>query len=349
MASSRHSFEADEADHCETPRRAYQDIVPVLDQIAASCGKTRRDLIIYDPYYCDGGIKEKMKSLGCHNVINENRDFYHDISENTIPKHDVVVTNPPYSGDHMGKMLQFVSNNRGKGTAKGNNQSSCIPFLLLLPHYVYTKPYFQEYFQSDARGTISDNSNKVGNEQQLKELFYLVPKNNHRYSYEPPSWVSHESGSTALGRGKTVTAPFPSFWYCNVPSLMMTSQQPASKSKMKSKSKSKPGWLTKTFGKSGEYHVSSQNQNHQQHSNTNPALSLRLHYASCTSHLPREFKGEFDVTNKRPNPRARKRANKLKHQQPPPPPINDDHKKGARPAPSATDGAGKPKKKKKRY
>ena len=37
-------------------------------------------------------------------------------------------------------------------------------------------------------------------------------------------------------------------------------------------------------------------------------LTSKLRYASCTKDIPRSFKGEFDTSNKRPNPKARKRA-----------------------------------------
>ena len=304
-SKERHPFQADEADHCETPLRAYHDILPVLSRIAQGLGKDLKDLIIYDPYYCDGGVQRKLNSLGCHKVINENRDFYHDITADTIPDHDVILTNPPYSGDHMESLLKFVSRNHIKPTTTGNKkktkpnrqQQPLTPFLLLLPHYVYTKTYFLEYFESDARGIAS---NTLSN---LLKLFYLVPKNNYRYSYEPPLWVSHETGSNALSKGKTQTAPFPSFWYCHVPSLMSKDGS----------STATYSWLTETFGESGQYrhHMSSIHN----HSTKQAAGSSTLHYARCTSHLPREFKGEFDVTKKRPNPRARKRATKKKQQQ----------------------------------
>ena len=166
----------------------------------------------------------------------------------------------------MERLLKFVSDNNQ------HEKKKKVPFLLLLPHYVYTKRYYQEYFQSDARGTsVTGTSDKAKH-----QLFYLVPSN--RYAYEPPSWVNTETGSTALARGKTQTAPFPTFWYCHVPSLQQNNQT----------------WLTQTFGTSGQP-PSKHNEN-------------KLQYANCTAHLPREFKGEFDVTNKRPNPRARKRA-----------------------------------------
>lgn len=236
-----HPFEVDETDHCETPLEAYTDAIQLLDFIAKSLGKKRDTIRIYDPYFCDGGIKVKLASLGFANVINENQDFYDNIENNTIPPHDVLVTNPPYSGHHMEKLLSFCSTNRK-------------PFLLLLPHFVYTKDYYK-------RGLGETLSNQV---------FYICPLT--RYSYIPPAWVSVNGGSAALKKGKTQTAPFPSFWYCRIPAMS-------------------DAWLSKTFGASGKFDV-----------------TQRLHYAKCTAHIPRECKGEFDDTKKRPNPRARKRS-----------------------------------------
>jgi hypothetical protein len=237
-ANPSHPFEVDESDHCESPLEAYRDVLSLLDFIAKSLGKNRETLRIYDPYYCDGGVKAKLASLGFHQVINENEDFYENIEKDKIPSHDVLVTNPPYSGQHMEKMLSFASKNRK-------------PFLLLLPHFVYTKDYYE-------RGLGDDLAKKV---------FYVVPQ--RRYSYIPPSWVVN--GSAALAKGKEQTAPFPSFWYCRIPPMS-------------------DAWLSKTFGPSGKYDT-----------------SRKLHYAKSTAHIPREFKGEFDETKKRPNPRARKR------------------------------------------
>lgn len=175
----QHPFEVDATDHCETPLEAYHDVTALLDQIAGSTGKTRASLSIYDPYYCDGGVKSKLNSLGFKNVRNDNEDFYENIKNGKVPDFDVLVTNPPYSGIHVEKLLTFVA-------------KAAKPFLLLLPHYVYTKDYYQRAFGSKVNP------------------FFLVPKS--RYSYLPPSWV--QNGSTALAKGKVTTSPFPSFWYC---------------------------------------------------------------------------------------------------------------------------------------
>jgi hypothetical protein len=79
------NFAVDYNDHFETPLVAYQDIVPFLNHVAKSTGKHPQDLIIYDPYYCQGEMREILLSLGYRNVINRNRDFYSDISAKSIP------------------------------------------------------------------------------------------------------------------------------------------------------------------------------------------------------------------------------------------------------------------------
>ncbi|CAJ1960376.1 unnamed protein product [Cylindrotheca closterium] len=258
----QYSFQVDDTDHCETPVEAYRDLLDVLDKICKSLNKTRAKLLVYDPYYCNGGVKRKLGSLGFESVINRNRDFYQDIENHEIPAYDVLITNPPYSGVHMEKLLSFVNasnKNDRKKNAKGSVNPHNKPWLFLLPHFVYTKDYYHRALKS----------------KPLKDqIYFLVPE--VRYSYVPPSWVEDSKGSTALSKGKTKTAPFPSFWYCHTGNKFPKS------------------WLTDTYGPTGSFRSS------------NPTHKLR--YASCTNDIPRDFKGEFDETKKRPNPKARKRA-----------------------------------------
>lgn len=248
----RYSFQVDDTDHCETPVQAYRDAINILDRLAKSLNKTRTTLTIYDPYYCDGGVKQKLASFGFTSVINRNRDFYQDIDNNLTPEYDVLVTNPPYSGVHMEKILAFCSDISKTPRKK--------PFLLLLPHFVYTKDYYQRALSP----------------QVSSSMFFLVPE--VRYGYIPPSWVEAKMGSKAIDRGKTITAPFPSFWYCHAPTEMI-----------------QPKWLVQNFGPSGMFR---------------PKHHSKLRYANCSQDIPRDFKGEFDPSKKRPNAKARKRAAK---------------------------------------
>jgi len=63
-----------------------------------------------------------LSKLGYTNVYNKCEDFYEVIDKGKVPSHDVLLTNPPYSGDHFDKLLGFLS---------GNNK----PALLLLPEH----------------------------------------------------------------------------------------------------------------------------------------------------------------------------------------------------------------------
>lgn len=57
-------FQCDPDDHCESPPEAYADIASSLDLIASRLGKTRANLVIYDPFYCAGSMKKHLGTLG---------------------------------------------------------------------------------------------------------------------------------------------------------------------------------------------------------------------------------------------------------------------------------------------
>lgn len=100
-------------DHCEPPRLAYEHIVEFLELLSQSLPRVQpsTELQLWDPYYCNGGMKRTFESLGYTNiVIHENVGFYKLIRhESTIPKHQVLITNPPYSDNHIHRLLEFVS------------------------------------------------------------------------------------------------------------------------------------------------------------------------------------------------------------------------------------------------
>jgi hypothetical protein len=128
---SAHPFEADLGDHCETPLEAYADVAPLLRGLARDLGVTAKDLRIYDPYYCEGGMRGHFAALGFHTVINRNVDFYREPL--AADAFDVLVTNPPYSADHVPKILSFCAE---------LSASARKPWLLLVPAYVHDKPYY---------------------------------------------------------------------------------------------------------------------------------------------------------------------------------------------------------------
>ena len=88
---------------------------------------------IYDPFFCNGAVVRHLNALGFTKVIHENRDFYADVKNKTVPEYDILITNPPYSGDNKEKCVEFAAQS-GK------------PWLLLLPNYVATKDYFTRTF-----------------------------------------------------------------------------------------------------------------------------------------------------------------------------------------------------------
>ncbi len=147
-------FVADYNDHFETPLVAYEDLEPILSNLALKLQKKNNDLIIYDPYYCQGRMKELLASIGFTNVVNNNRDFYKDIKCKNVPTYDILVTNPPYSGEHKTKLLQYL-----KTTNK--------PFALLLPVYTATKSYWRD----------------VVTASKIPPLYLLPPKS---YEYDHP-------------------------------------------------------------------------------------------------------------------------------------------------------------------
>ena len=74
-------------------------------------------------------------------MINENRDFYQQIRSNCIPEHDVLITNPPYSGEHKSKLLQYL-------LGRKLSPHGAIPFMLLLPAYTATKSYWKDFTEA---------------------------------------------------------------------------------------------------------------------------------------------------------------------------------------------------------
>lgn len=174
-------FAVNAADHCETPAAAYADIAPVLSWLAARVGKTDGELAIYDPYFCDGGVKRRLGALGFGNVYNAREDFYAARDAGTVPEYDVLVTNPPYKPcggvDHVEEVLGFVG---GAGR----------PFFILQPNYVYTKAFYE--------GAVG----RMGTRP-----FYLTPPLPRSYVYETPEGLRDVKG------GQRKTSPFVTFWY----------------------------------------------------------------------------------------------------------------------------------------
>eukprot|EP00903_Cladosiphon_okamuranus_P010333 g9776.t1 len=171
--SKHHPFPTEYGDHFETPLQAYRDIEGPLALLSKLLGKKRKHLRIWDPYYCAGRTPRLLRQLGFPKVEHSNQDFYKLIRENQQPKHDVLVTNPPYSRDHKKRCLEYC-------------RASGKPWFLLVPNYVATKDYYRLAVLGPAAGPGG-------------EPFYVVPKN--KYAFDHPEGTGHAD------------SPFSGVWY----------------------------------------------------------------------------------------------------------------------------------------
>ena len=190
-----HPFPVNADDHCETGPDAYGDVATLLHLLAGRLGKTPATLSIYDPYFCAGGVKRHLASEGFTSVYNKCEDFYAVVEAGEVPPHDVVVTNPPYSGEHVDKLLRFCRTN-GK------------PFLLLMPNYFCAKPYY---------------TTALGGGEAADSMLYLCPKK--RYNYWTPKGLRNSEkvqGQHKGAGGAFRTSPFVSFWYLDLAPVVPT-------------------------------------------------------------------------------------------------------------------------------
>ena len=170
--TQKHPFQTVSSDHAETPRDAYVDITPFLRACATALSRTPSTVRLYDPYYCAGSVVSHLNALGFAKVLNRNIDCY----STPPPPHDVLVTNPPYSGDHLDKIVHICAQ---------RDES----FALLVPTYVIGKVPWQTAVE-----TLSPKP------------FYVAP--HRRYLYHPPAWAtvlppSHQISGAAAGSTRT--------------------------------------------------------------------------------------------------------------------------------------------------
>jgi hypothetical protein len=175
---------------------SYKHIQPILDHLASSTNiaRTKDHLSIYDPYYCNGLVKDNLKQLGYANVYNKKEDAYETWDDKgstdasvsqPYPSYHVFITNPPYSGDHPERLMEHLTRDprtRGK------------PWLLLMPQYIHKKDYY--------KAILFSKKNKEG-----IQPFYLVPKK--RYVYLPPKDFREKKESDVHKK----SSPFVSMWY----------------------------------------------------------------------------------------------------------------------------------------
>ena len=170
-------------DHCETPLQSYKDILPILNELCKSDGGSTGSVKIYDPYYCDGSVVKHLSSLGFGSVYNKKEDCYAIWKSKSEPRYDVLLTNPPYSEEHIERLMNHVT-----------SPSFDKPWLLLMPQWVHKKDYY-----------VKATSNKGA---KPLSPFYIVPKK--RYVYLPPPSFREKKDSDVHKK----SSPFVSMWYC---------------------------------------------------------------------------------------------------------------------------------------
>ena len=175
-------YKVDPDDHCESPLKAYEDIVLLLKSYGRWIRKeSMSQLSIYDPYFCNGRVVYHLESLGFPNVYNRKEDCYQIWKDPSLyPNYDVFLTNPPYSADHIEKLMRHVTSKQNKNK----------PWMLLMPNFVHKKDYFQQ-LTTDAG----------------QQPIYLVPRK--RYVYQPPPNMRTKKASSTHKK----SAPFVSMWY----------------------------------------------------------------------------------------------------------------------------------------
>jgi len=159
MFSATLPFDADDGDHFETSRAAYEDVIPLLRCAARQKARRRNEpvqgaeakLRIYDPYFCSGRMKSLLAELGFPRVTNRKRDFYADVAAGHLPKFDVLLTNPPYSGDHKERLFNFVLERQRRASERNVPE----PFLILLPSWSMGKAFAGKFISRLAGLTSS--------------------------------------------------------------------------------------------------------------------------------------------------------------------------------------------------
>merc|ERR1712150_110152 len=170
------------------PIQAYKDIAMLLDKLCGS--KQKKKLSIYDPYYCNGAVIRNLEEIGYTNVYNQKEDCYEvwstsSSSSNEYPDFDIFLTNPPYSDEHIPKLMEHLTARKSKFGITKNR-----PWFLLMPNWVHRKDYYRNAL-----------------DQAGIRPFYLVPKK--RYVYLPPKNFRDKKISDVHKK----SSPFVSMWY----------------------------------------------------------------------------------------------------------------------------------------
>ena len=183
-------------DHFETPFQAYIDVKPVIDWLCTLRLKTDKFKVnLYDPYYCNGKAAKQLKELGYESIFHEKRDFYMDISNNTVPAHDILITNPPFSDSHKTQCLNYCFQKLRQPIESPDSNKR--PFLLLMPSYVAAKQYFRNFL------TVEPDL--------VNDIVYLIPSQTYKYDHPEKTGKDH--------------CPFDSLWFLGIPKNQIASFQ----------------------------------------------------------------------------------------------------------------------------
>jgi hypothetical protein len=165
------------ADDRETPRTALEDILPILIAVADLNQFALGELSVYDPYYCRGGIKIHLESFGVDSqrIQNDPIDCYSAQKTRKIKPFDILLSNPPYSGDHIRRCIQY-------------SVKSQKPWALLLPSNVMHRTWFPE-------------------EIKESDIFYLAPHRRYEFEVREDTVRSHIPLVTMWFIGIPSTAP----------------------------------------------------------------------------------------------------------------------------------------------
>ena len=191
-------YEVNPDDHCESPMTAYADIRPVLDLFVRQQRGTAfqsnhanskggagagADVCIYDPYYCNGRVADHLEGLGYPNVYHKKEDCYAVWNDpGRYPTYDLFLTNPPYSDDHIERLMAHVTST--------HFQQNKTPWLLLMPTFVHKKEYYQRLTAHSGQAPL-----------------YVVP--HKRYIYAPP----RKFRTKTLSATHKKSSPFVTMWY----------------------------------------------------------------------------------------------------------------------------------------
>lgn len=194
------AFRACPTDHCETDRRALRHLDVALRRLVvllapagggegaakgSAAGNHDCPLRIWDPYYCDGAAARHLRAIGFPNVVNRNEDFYAVAAEGRQPAHDVLVSNPPYSGDHIERCMKYCA-------ASGK------PWFLLLPNWVCDKPWYQQMCKAGGFPGAAP--------------FFIGPVAK-AYTFAMPRWAGRPAHVSDSGQ----TVPYLISWFVHVP------------------------------------------------------------------------------------------------------------------------------------